>query len=297
MKSYFILLLINFSVFLGNAQILDNTQGQTFGEVPFFNEDFIKRNKIKAIKGYYATKASLDYIKKSEDIYYYEFNEKGQLKKDYRTQYGDTLIALYEYDSIGRLSILRKSDNGGFHSYHFMYDQKNRIVSKEYRRDINKTGNKDHFELDKSFIVSIEKFKYVALDGLNYKKIYLNNAGIPYKDEFFYFDENKLLVKQEGRFKIGSGLSYTAFIYDEKGRVQEKLIEKKGIGNSKLRWKYEYDLHENVLAEHYYKNDNYITEKQIVYYEDSFLLKAIVSKVVETEFVTILQFSEYTYFN
>lgn len=279
-----------------SAQILDNTEGKTFGETPYFHEEFVKRNKIKTIKGYYSTKASLDYIHKTKDVYFYQFNTEGQLVTEYKTQYGDTLVSMFEYDDQGRLAILRKSDNAGFHSYHFKYDDQNRITEKEYRRDVSKGGDKAKFVLDKTFIVSVEKFEYINLEGNNYKKIYLNHADKVYKDEFHYFNEFDLLIEQEGRMKMGSGLTKTTYQYDEFGRVSEKKSEKRVMGNYTAKWVYEYDEHNNVLAEHYYKDDKYITEYQIVYQQETMLLKALVTRDVETEFVTILRFSDYTFF-
>jgi len=280
-----------------HGQMLDNIEGKTFGEVPYFNEAFVKRNKIKTITGYYSTKATLDIIRKSKDVYYYEFNEQGQLTKDYRTQYKDTLIGMYAYNESGLLSVLRKSDNGGFHSYHYLYDDRGRILSQEYRRDFNKVGDVASFELDKSFSISIEKFEYIDMEGQGYKKIYYNTADRIYQEEFFYFEENGYLIKQEARMKIGASYTNTSFVYDEIGRVKEKIIEKRLQNTYISKWVYEYDEHSNVLAQHYYKKDAYLTESQIVYANDNLLIEAIISRDVETNLVTILKLSDYVFFD
>lgn len=277
--------------------MLDNIEGKTFGEVPFFNESFVQRNKIKTIKGYYSTKATLDIIRKSKDVYYYEFNAKGQLIQDYRTQYGDTLISIYEYNEQGQLSILRKSDNDGFHSYHYRYDERGRILEREYRRDFNKVGDVASFELDKSFSISIEKFEYLEMEGLDYKKIYYNNAGRVYQEEFFYYEENGYLIRQEARMKMGSSYTNTTYVYDELGRVKEKIIEKHIVSTYISKWIYEYDAHSNVLAQHYYKKDAYLTENQIVYSQDNLLIDAIITRDAATNLVTILKLSDYKFFD
>ncbi|NOQ70555.1 MAG: hypothetical protein GQ574_01050 [Crocinitomix sp.] len=286
-----------FSFLSANGQMLDNIEGKTFGEVPFFNESFVQRNKIKTIKGYYSTKATLDIIRKSKDVYYYEFNAKGQLIQDYRTQYGDTLISIYEYNEQGQLSILRKSDNDGFHSYHYRYDERGRILEREYRRDFNKVGDVASFELDKSFSISIEKFEYLEMEGLDYKKIYYNNAGRVYQEEFFYYEENGYLIRQEARMKMGSSYTNTTYVYDELGRVKEKIIEKHIVSTYISKWIYEYDAHSNVLAQHYYKKDAYLTENQIVYSQDNLLIDAIITRDAATNLVTILKLSDYKFFD
>lgn len=292
-----IIFILIFCVSFAHAQMLDNTEGKTFGDVPFFNTEFVKRNKIKSIKGFYSTKATLDYIRKTKDIYFYEFNTKGQLTKDFRTQYGDTLVSMYEYDDKGRLQLMRKSDKGGFHAYHYTYDDQDRVLEEEYRRDVSKVGDKTKFQLDRTFVVSIEKYAYEDLEGGHYKKIYFNSAGKVYKEEFFYKNEFGNLARQEGRLKMGSGLTNTTYTYDEKGRVIEKMVEKKVMGNYVSKWVYEYDTHDNVLAQHYYKDDKYITEIQIVYSDATMLLEAIISRDEETNFVTILQFSDVTFYD
>lgn len=296
MKGYGLIVIALIGLQTGFTQMIDNTEGKTFGDVPFFSVDFIQRNKVKTIRGYYSTKATLDVIHKTKDFYGYEFNRAGQLVKDFRTQFGDTLVRMYEYDENGRLAVLRKSDKQGFESYHYLYDERGRILSEEYRRDFTKGINKTNFILDQSFSVSIEKFEYIDLEGMNYKKVYYNTSGRIYMDEFFYFDENGFLIRQEGRLKMGSGLTNTFYKYDEKGRVIEKNVEKSVIGNYTSKWTYEYDDHSNVMAQHYFKNEAYITENQLVYFQESLLLKAIITRDEATDFMTILQFTAYTYF-
>jgi len=296
MKSLLIVLIIFCLGSAGFGQILDNTEGQTFGDYPYFNQNFVSRNKIKCIKGFYSTKASLDVIRKTKDIYQYEFDAKGRLVKELRTQFGDTLVSIFEYNASGQLDVLRKSDNYGFHSYHFSYDERNRITKKEYRRDVNKNGDKYNFELDRSFIVSEERFEYVPLEGQNYKKKYLNNAGKIYKEELFFFNEFDFLVRQEARLVMGSGITNVFFTYDEMGRVIEKKMEKRMTSKSIASWKYEYDEHDNILALHYYKNENYLKETQVVYKPETLLLEAFINRETENDFVTILQFKGYEFY-
>jgi hypothetical protein len=284
------------SAFNVSAQMIDMSEGKTFGDPPFFNQEFVKRNKLKTISGYYSTKATLQAIKKTKDIYYYEFNDQGLVVKEFRTQYADTIVSMYAYDDLGRLITLRKSDSGGFESYHYTYDQKNRVLSQEYRRDLNKTGDKLDFSLDKSFIVSIDVFEYQELDSLNYKKIYLNAGGKIYKEEFFTYNSDGYLVSTEARFKMGGGLSYTYYNYDENGRLGEKRIEKKGASASIMKWTYTYDNFGNVLSENYYKDEVYVSEIQLVYEPSSLLLSAYISRDVASNLITILQLAKYTYF-
>lgn len=283
--------------YLGFAQILDNTLGQTFGEQPFFNDSFVKNNQIKSIKGFYSTKATLDIVRPTDDFYYYEFNKQGQLIKDYFTRFKDTLISHYSYDDKGNIASIRRSDKHGFYSYNFTYDSAGRVIEKDYRRDVNQTRNKVNFVLDRSFIVSVEKFEYVDFDSSSYKMLYYNNTGKVYKEEFYYFDEYNNLVTLEGRMKMGSGYNKTTYTYNNLGLLVEKTEFSKLINTTDSKWLYEYDAFGNVYALHIYKNGVYTTEYQIVYDQSTMLLNAIVTQDEETELLTILKFSAYTYYN
>jgi len=289
-----ILIFLCFTVF---SQILENTGGQLFGgERPYFDKDFIKRNKIQFIKGFFSTKAARDYIKPSDDIYWYKFNQLGELTLEYRTLAGDTLVTIYVYDERGNIIIKRKSDKYGFESQHYRYDEKNRIIYSELRRDVNKGQDKLTFEPDQSMIVTKEIFEYIELSGKNYKKIFYNNSGNIYKEEFFYFDENNYLIKQEGLLKTGSGRTNVTYTYDDKGRLSEKYAETLVMGNYSSKYTYEYDQHGNILSLKYFRNGEYNTEFQLLYFPETMLLKAIITRDHATDFMTIIKFEEYTYY-
>ena len=60
---YTIALFLLFTSFLGFSQMLDNQLGKAFSDDPFFNENFIKRNKIKKIT---EVKENIDKLKESK---------------------------------------------------------------------------------------------------------------------------------------------------------------------------------------------------------------------------------------
>ena len=276
--------------------MLDNTKGETFGEKPFFNTSFIQKNKIKEIKGYFSTKASNTGILPNDDIYFYKFNRKGELTKEYKTYYGDTIVSQYSYDTRGNLTQIRKSDKYGFHSHHFKYDSLNRIIAKEYRRDLNKSGDRINFDLDKSYHISGESYSYEDTP-VGLKKYYYNSTGKVYQTEFYYRNEVGYLLKFNSKLKTGSGRSKTIFSYGDKGLISENNIETFLTKKTSTKITFEYDENQNVLAQHYYRNDNYITEFQIIYDQETMLLDVILTRDVKSEFITILKLTDYTFFD
>jgi len=278
------------------GQMLDNSKGETFGYKPYFNTSFIKINKIKQIKGYYSTKAKSTGIKPTDDIYVYEFNRKGELIKEYKTQHKDTIVSQYTYDGNGNLILIRKSDKYGFHSFYYQYDSLNRIVAKEYRRDLNKSGDRIHFQLDKSYRISGETYSYENTT-IGLKKYYYNSTGKVYQTEFFYEDADGYLLKQDSQLKTGSGRSKTVYRYGDKGLLSEKLIETYLTKKTTTKITFEYDENQNILAQHYYRNGEYITEFQIIYDSKTMLLSVILTRDVKTHFITILKLTDYSFFD
>ena len=201
----------------------------------------------------------------------------------------------YEYNAKKQLAILRQSDQFGFHSFHYVYDSLGRLTSKEYRRDVNATGNKVKFILDQTLSVSTEIFTYET--KVNQLKInYFNSLGKLYKYAFFYTDNNGYLYKEESQSINGNARSETKYTYNENGFLKEKVSAKELGKKITTRIKFEYDHQNNILAQHYYRNGVYKTEFQIVYYSSTMLLNALLARDIETNVITILKFSDYTYY-
>jgi len=294
MKLYLTSFLLLFTS-LTFSQMLDNSKGETFSNTPFFNTHFIKKNKVESITGYYSTKAEFGSIKQSTHSYVYQFNQKGELIKEFKTKNNDTIVSQYSYDTNGNLNKIRTSDKYGFHSYHYTFDSINRITSQEYRRDVNKTKNRIHFELGKSYSISKEYYTYETT-SIGLKKLYYNSKNRFYKTEFFYRDKDGYLLKQDHQLKTSSGRGLTTYKYGDKGLIIEKFTETHIIGKTTTKMSFEYDKFENVLAQHYFRNGIYLTEYQIIYDEKTMLLSAILTRDIKLKLITILQFKDYTFY-
>jgi hypothetical protein len=287
-------------MWLGNpgfSQMLGNSQGQLFGDQPEFVFDFIRMHKIKTIVGHYATKAQLDYIRPSEDILLYHFNRAGELSYEYRIQGADTIITIYVYDERSNLVEQRRSDRYSFVSNHYRYDAKNRLIYSELRREDNKRQNRFSHVPDESAKVSSEKYSYEDFDNGTYKKMYHNDVGSVYMEEFFYFDEKGRLSRQEGTLKTGSGRTNISYSYNDAGQLIEKYSENSVMGTSTTKQVYEYDEWGNIFAQHTYKDGVYVMEFQILYDSETQYLKAIISREHATNFMTILTLKDYTFFD
>ncbi|MBK9190357.1 MAG: hypothetical protein IPM77_02050 [Crocinitomicaceae bacterium] len=256
----------------------------------------MRTHQIHTIKGSILSKADHDVLRETNHATYYKFNKFGELTFEYKTVLNDTIFTLYVYDERSNLIIKRTADKFGFESCHYRYDSQNRLISKEVRIQSN-TGQDKYLHVpDESFLQRTEKYEYVELGTDSYKKNYLNNSGTIYREEFFYFDDKNRLIRQEAYQKSGSGKSVLEVFYNENGQLIEKKATSSVMENYSTSYQYEYDESGNIYAMKFYENDVYKTEFQFVYDSESGYLKAIISRDVETQRMTIVKYDSYTFF-
>ena len=142
-------------VLSSNAQMLAINQ-PLFSDLPFFNDQFVRQNNIKAIKGSISSKKVQDIIRSNNLDYWYQFNRNGTLQSQLFSHYSegikDSTVIFYTYKN-GQLKVLRKSDNGGYYSYHYIYNENNDVVTQTYCRDENTFKTKEKFELKKQYTI------------------------------------------------------------------------------------------------------------------------------------------------
>lgn len=281
---------------MGTSQMLLNPKGDVLEDMPFFNPEFIKKHNIKSFRGGYATKFDHDIIRPNNDAFVYEFDRLGQLVRKFKIHMGDTLLSTYIYDYKGNVIIHRETNKFGYYEHRYRYSSDNRLMEMELRRDKKSHMNKLAFELDEKHTVAHEKYEYIPLEGNDYKRVCYNSADRVYKIEFFYFDSQGRLIKKESALHNGSGRSEINYFYDDQGHVEEVKTISKASRTHTNRKIFTYDEEGNVMSRMMYRNDKVISEEQLVYFEDSKLLKAILSRAEEGSMITILQFTNYKNF-
>lgn len=282
------------------CQILDINK-PLFSDEPFFNEQFIRQNKVKSIQGARSSKKVKDIIRTKGLNFFYEFNPDGTLSKQMATfhnptQCKDTNIIEYSYTKNHLLEYTRKSDAYGFYSHRYFYDTHNQLIKQTYHREENVCSSKNTFQLGNEYEISADSFSYHKLSAEQIKKIYYNNYNRPYKEEISYYDDLGYLKEIYAKFLIGNKKSKVTFGYDEKGRVIEVNHFSDLSKEHKTTEKYFYDQLDNVLEMKIFENDKYITSKQFLYDKKTFLLTAQIIQDVPTEFIRIIQY-QYTFYN
>ena len=299
MKHRFLFIITVFLALDISAQILDINQ-PLFSEVPFFNAEFIKANKIKSITGSISSKKVRDIIRSKGLDYRYEFNSKGQLQMQLSSHFTegikDSSTIAYEYDDDGKIILKRNSDGKGYYSYHYNYDSLNNIISQTYYRDESKNESKNKFELKKEYLIVSDSFSYQKTDPSQTKKIFYNGYKKAYKEQTKYYDNMGYLVEEYTKFIIGNNKKKITYEYNEKGQIFKKHVYTNLAEGKKTTEEYSYDEIGNILEIKIFDDEKYITSKQFLYDAKTMLLSAQIIQDIETQFLRIIKYN-YTFFD
>ena len=280
------------------AQLLDANK-QLFDEDPFFNEKFIKINKIKSIKGSWSSKKVKDIIRKKNVDFYYEFDENGMLQQQYSTFLSqdikkDTNVIAYTYNNENKIIVKRKTDNNGFFSLTYDYDAKGNLLKETYAREENASNTKNDFNLKKQYIIKTDSFHYERLSNNQEKITHYNSYGKSYKETFYYYDNLGYLSEVYTKYLIGNKKSKITYKYNETGKLSERTTHADLNKNFIKKEVFIYDEIGNLMEIKTYENDEYKTSTQFLY-DKNMLMTAQLTKVITTEFLTIIQY-EYGFY-
>lgn len=287
------LILLSLPVYF-QAQLLDNNKCSVFTDDPFFYSEFIKKNGIREIEGVISTKASLKVIEQKNLVNTYQFNQNGQLTKQYRSfnrsNSKDTTVITYFYDDNNQVITQRTNDNYGFFSNNYEYDNFNNILSKTYCRDENTATNKTNFNLGKQHVIVKETFSYETTDSTISKHTY-NSHGKKYQTLISLYNEHGLVTREEKKLIINKKKSITTYEYSNKGYVSKKTIYPDFNKPKNKSTTYKYDDLGNLEYIDEYQNDKHITHKEIIYNKSTLLMKALLIQDIETNYIKIIKFS------
>lgn len=290
----FLFLFISFS---GVAQVLDNSAGQAFTDQPFFNQNFIQSNKIKSIKGKFTYLKHGDKMRETDYFYVYSFNEKGQLVSTFETRKDDGTIDTtwnyYSYNDLGKLASYTKATETSKAITRFEYDTNGFLVG-----EINERQEKDSASgfWKPSLQMNKETMK-VEDYGLQRKRIVYNNYDLPYMEEFSYFNEDGYLLEKVERLKMTSNMRTHKYAYNDKGFLESLATFKKNKDQAAEELQFVYDEYGNLEEKKLFRNGEFITDTEIIYNSKSKLMSSVIIRDVKTNFMMILRFKDYEYFN
>lgn len=278
-----------------NAQMLRVNCGEFSLDEPHFDQDFIARNGIWQVKGKLSTKKEREPIRQKSEHYHYEFDEHGELILQ-MTMMGtpgtgkDTSLVYYEYDDMGALITKRRNDPYGFFSFEYSYDSLCRPIESTYFREENIGTSRYDFAQGERFSISAETFSYQELaPGLQEKTVY-NNYGDPYMKERWQYDSLGYLLEVSRHFPISNRRSKVSYRYDEFGRAIERTTINDLYRGDVDRVVYEYDDIGLLLSQKVFRNERQTKLIEYLYDQSTMLLKAELTKVMDNNFIRILQY-------
>lgn len=289
-----LLLFISVSSF---AQVLDNSTGQAFTDQPFFNQTFIQTNRIKSIKGNFTYLKHGDKMRETDYFYVYSFNENGQLVSTFETRKDDgtldTTWNYYSYNDLGKLASYTKATPTSKAITRFEYDSKGYLIE-----EINERQEKDSATgyWKASLLMNKETMKNEDY-GLQHKRVVYNNYNLPYLEEFSYYNEDGYLLEKVERLKMTSNMRTHKYAYNDKGFLESLATFKKNKEQAAEELQFVYDEYGNLEEKKLYKNGEFITDTEIIYNSKSKLMSSVIIRDVKTNFMMILRFKDYEYFN
>lgn len=274
-----------------HAQILDNSEGQVFSQIPFFNNSFVAKNKLKKLKGFYSVTSPTTPVIQTGLYSVYEFDEQGRLAHTIETYQGtdrtDSLENFYFYNEKNQLIEHRKKEFNGYTAIVNELDEKSRIIKQIYKRDILNSKN----EVVESFIINEEVMKYNTNDSIETCVVY-NNYNLPYIEKTKKYDANGYLIEITERSITTTNFYRLNYFYNEKGWLSTK---KKFVNSSDEpveEWNYQYDAFGNVKNIFSYSFGQLVEEKEIYYNDKSLILSNILFIDSKSKRVRILQLKE-----
>lgn len=295
MRSVILLLLFTIPGLFAGAQMLSNELGEAFTDTPFFNTDFIARNHIHRLKGEFIYKKQGEMMQPTTFYYVYEFDSLGRLVLKYETRTDDgtrdTTFMQYAYSG-DELAALTTFDREGKTSYRYTLDDGNHRVAES----IVRTFYADSLHPSREIVLNKETMTWQLADRQAKKTVY-NSYGLPYKEVFYYYDERGYLSSREEFLMTTSERTIYTYEYNEKGYLAALKRKKAGSDSYEEELRFRYDEYGNLIEKHLYKEGIFTTDTQFLYNEKSRLLNAILIREVKTNFILILRFKEYDYFN
>jgi hypothetical protein len=275
--------------------MINNLSGDAFTDKPFFDRDFIKRNRIKSIEGQYSRKKDGDIVRPTNDFLKYTFDTTGnlcstfQVRSDFEKK--DTVFNFYIYNDKNLLITHRKTEGSGLTAYHYQYDSLNRIISVEQKRDIiNLNG-----EVLSSISINKETMKYFK-NQTGFKKVTYNNYGLPYMEEYESWDSDGYKLEELQRLRMGSGEYRKKFFYNEKGLLSSQAIFYNDKELAVHESQFKYDNFGNVIEKKYFKDGVFMGELQIVYDNKTQLLGSTIEKLAGNNFMVILRLTDIRFY-
>lgn len=261
-----------------------------------FNAAFIARNGIRSIDGKQLVKREGRPMEERKEKHLYRFDEQGRIVYG-NTSYGrpgtgrDTASVGYFYDAKGRLVQRLRNDLTGHFAYEITTDTLGRIVRQTYVRIENLGPDRYHLVPGNRTVISDEQMRHTAINDTAFSCTWLNELGLPYREQVHQRDRYGYLRIIDDRYLITGRRGRTTFGYDEKGRLAERIQQTDLNKADSTRRTWQYDAAGNVLSGDLWHNDRLREHDEYLYEETTLLLKALITKDEDTKIIHVVRYT------
>lgn len=265
-----------------------------------FNQRFIARNGVKEITGRRFVKREREPMRERPDRTLHRFDRAGNLTYA-NNSFGrpgsgsDTAYTLYERDGAGRVLRRVQGDANGHYALELERDSLGRVVHETYAR-IEGSGMDPRDPVPGARTeISDEHYRYDQPNDTTERTLYLNNLGLPYREQWRVKDQLGYLRTIEDRYIISGRRSRITFRYDEHGRTAER-IEQPDMGTpGTTRRTYRHDAAGNLMESDLWHGDRQVHHEEYLYEEGTMFLKARITKELDSNVIHVVRYETTRY--
>lgn len=278
------------------AQVLRIEAGTTDPMELHFDPVFIGRNAIAEIVGTPMVKRENEPMREKQERHLYRFDPIGRTVYS-NNSFGrpgsgrDTASVSYTYGTAGQATEELHNDLSGHYLLTRELDTAGRIVRETYSRVENLGADRYHLVPGARTEISDEHYVHATINDTASKVVFLNNAGLPYREQVRSRDRWGYLRAIEDHWLVTARTGRITFRYDEKGRLAER-IERPDLSRPDLiRHEWRYDGAGNVLHCDLARGSGPVSHTEFVYEDGTMFLKAMVTKQLDTGLIHVIRFS------
>ena len=261
-----------------------------------FNPAFIGRNMVAEVSGLPMVKRKNEPMREKREKHLYRFDELGRTIYS-NNSFGqpgtgrDTASVTYTYDPAGHVKEELHNDLNGHYALIRELDPEGRSLRETYTRIENLGTDRYKLVPGARTEISDERFRHETINDTARKVVFMNSAGLPFREQIWKKDHWGYLREIEDRWLVTGRMGLTTFRYDEKGHLAER-IERPDLaapGFSKCEWRY--DAAGNVTLCDLSREGGPVSHTEYLYEDGTMFLKATVSDHLDTGLIHVTRYT------
>lgn len=261
-----------------------------------FNPTFIARNRIQAVVGERLIKRDDRPMAPQREKHLYRFDTDGRTTYANHS-YGqpgsgrDTTSVAVTFDTQGRELERLRNDLTGHFALRTLRDTQGRPVRQTYSRVANLGTDRYNLIPGEVTAISDEHYRHEQVNDSTSKQLFVNELGLPYREQLRMHDRLGYLRSIEDRYLISNRTSRVTFRYDEQGRLAER-VEQPDLAQARtLRRTWTYDQAGNVRSGALWHDAQQVQQDEYVYEDSTLLLRARLTKDMESGIIHVVRYS------